>query len=591
MSSKLEKILLAALLIVFLGLSLYLALTDSQTIDEGPHIAGGYSYWLTGDYRINPEHPPLIKLLATLPLLFYGPTLPVNSDSWRHYNEWEFGRQFLYNNIKPADTIIFLARLFPVLLGLILGYYIYRWAKELFGPKAGLFALFLFVFSPDFLGHSHLVTTDVPLSLFFLLSIYYFGRYIKKPSRKNLWIGAIVFALAILTKYSALILIPVLALLYLINWRLNKNTNKLGLKKFVKLFLVYLATTVVLTLVVYGFEFKKPLTDPRVGRLYEERAEIISKGQEKNQMFFVKPLLSLADPEKPTGRFIYQLAEKFPVPAYSYWRGFFNVLSHNLRGHGSYLFGQYSLTGWWYYFIIAFIIKNPLPILILSLVTFFVFLYKYIISRPASINIIRASRFKEFTQSYYLIIVPPLVFFLWSLTSHLNLGIRHIFPVYPFVFLGLAALVNLKIINVFSRLIYKVFLGAIVLYYLLTNIQIFPFYISYFNELVGGPSQGQNYLLDSNIDWGQDIKRLKKYLDTNNIEKCYSLLFGSLVTNYYIKGEMAMPDNKSVEKFGIPKGYYVISTFPLFDPTWSFSWLIKYPPVKRIGYSIYVYNF
>lgn len=260
-------------------------------------------------------------------------------------------------------------------------------------------------------------------------------------------------------------------------------------------------------------------------------------------------------------------------------------------GHGSYLFGNYSVTGWWYYFIIAFLIKTPLVILILLLILFFVFIYKYIIFHPSAANITRASRLREFFRLYYLIIVPPLVFFLWSLTSHLNLGIRHIFPVYPFIFLGLGALLNLKIIKSYSRLVYKIFWWAIIFCYLLTNIKIFPFYISFFNEFVGGSSQGQNYLLDSNIDWGQDVKRLKIYLDNNKIEKCYSLLFGSLVTNYYIKNEMAMPNNNYVEKFGIPKGYYVISTFPLFDPTWSFSWLKNYSPLKRIGYSIYVYKF
>jgi hypothetical protein len=589
MGKKLEIICVIALLGIFLAINLYLAATDSQTIDEAPHISSGYSYFLTGDYRMNPEHPPLLKLLAAIPLLFYGPDLPINHQSWANYNEWDFGRQFLYYNTKPADTIIFLARLFPILLGMALGCFIYKWAKELFGKKPGLFALFLYVLSPEFLGHGHLVTTDVSIAFFFLLSIYYFGRYLKKPLTGNLFIAAIVFALAMLTKYSAVILIPILGCLYFIHWLINKDKIKKGLITLIKVFFVFLAVTSLLTVFLYQFEFKKAIDDPRVQKLYQERSVIVKKGTLSQLPPYLRFTAKFADPNIPSGRFLLKVAEKLPLPAYSYWRGFFSVLSHNEMGHGTVLLGKYSLTGWWYYFIVAFLVKTPLTVLFLLLTAVIFAVIKIKKSAAAGSQPIW-QRFKNLKFDYYLIKVPPLIYFLWSLTSHINLGIRHILPIYPFIFIGVSYLANLSFNNRRAANMYKIVLAALIIFYLATNLKVFPNYLSYFNEAVGGPAQGHKYLLDSNLDWGQDIKRLKNYLEKNNIKEFHSLLLGSLVKSYYLKDGINMPDNAWVEKNGAEKGYYVISANPFFDPTWTFQWLQKYAPLARIGYSIYIYK-
>ncbi|MFH1366718.1 MAG: glycosyltransferase family 39 protein [Patescibacteria group bacterium] len=590
MSKKLEIICVIVLLAFFLGINLYLAATDSQTIDEGVHISAGYSYWLTGDFRINPEHPPLFKLLSAVPLLFYGLDLPINDQSWANYNEWDFGRQFLYHNTKPADSIIFLARLFPIILGIILGYYIYKWVKELLGrPWPGIFALFLFALSPNFLAHSHLVTTDVPLTLFFFLSIYYFGHYIKKPNGKNLFLAAFSFALAMLVKYSAAILIPILLILYIFYRFFGRPANQLSFKKIFKVILVYFLVTACLTLIFYAFEFKKPLDDPRVVRLYQEREEVIKDGAEKDQPFFTRPLIKYGGPDQPIGKILYRFAEKIPVPAYTYWRGLFSVLSHNAFGHGSFLLGKASNQGWWYYFIVAFLVKTPLPTLILFFIGIFLILF-YLIKKIWRLKSFRKT-FEGIPFDYFVISVPPFIYFFWSLTSHINLGVRHIFPIYPFVFMISAWTFNYIFKKSRINIIY-VFIPVIVgTTYLLICFYNFPYYLSYFNEAVGGSSNGHNILSDSNLDWSQDVKRLKYFLEKNKIDNFYSYIFRSLVTHYYLKGELRMPNNQEIEESGIKKGYYVISANVLFDPTLNYNWLKYYTPIARIGYSIYVYKF
>ena len=325
-------------------------------------------------------------------------------------------------------------------------------------------------------------------------------------------------------------------------------------------------------------------------RLYEERQEIEDQSTIDQQIFYVKPLIYLGDPETTVGKFLKNFAEKFPVPAYSYWRGFFSVFTHTSWGHGSFLMGMTGTQGWWYYFIIAFLIKSPLSTIILTLSGFIYFLYK-ISKKTNTENINLLETLKKIKFDYWLIIIPPLIYFAWSLTSHINLGVRHILPIYPFIFIGASSLLNIKTHTKFKKYLFNFSLISLIIYYLFTSLSIFPYSLSYFNEAIGGAENGHKYLLDSNIDWGQDVKRLVKYLKEENIDQCHTCIFGSLDLNYYYPGSLTMPDNEEIEKNGIPSGYYAISTGPLFDPNKNYNWLLKFKPIKQIGYSIKIYKF
>ena len=166
-------LLVGGLIFVFL-ITLFSIKDDSLTMDELAHLPAGYSYLTQKDMRLNPEHPPLIKDLAAVPLLFIpNINFPSDTRSWKDdiNGQWDFGREFLYNSGNPADKIIFAGRIPMILLLVFLGFFIFKWAKELFGNKASLLALFFFSFSPTFIAHSRYVTTDLAASFAFFIGI------------------------------------------------------------------------------------------------------------------------------------------------------------------------------------------------------------------------------------------------------------------------------------------------------------------------------------------------------------------------------------------------------------------------------------
>ena len=228
---------LILLIAISFSLMLYSSLDDSAIMDELAHIPAGYSYVRYLDYRLNPEHPPLLKMLSGLPLLFLQPNFPIDKDSWTKdiNGQWVSGAQFLYESENDADQIIQLSRLAPILLTLILIFYIYIWSKGIMGRWWALVPAFLFALSPTVLAHGHYVTTDIAAAFGFFIALYYFIKYLfgstsyLAPSLLNIYkdkkliLAGIAFGTAQLLKFSNIILIPILLILgfiyYLIFFR------------------------------------------------------------------------------------------------------------------------------------------------------------------------------------------------------------------------------------------------------------------------------------------------------------------------------------------------------------------------------------
>jgi len=191
----------------------------SLTYDEIAHLSAGYSYLKTGDYRMNKEHPPLAKLLAGIPLLFLRASIPLEDYSWREGREWLFGREFFYHNKIDADRLLFYGRIPIIFLSLLLGFFVFQWAKNLYGLNAGFFALFLYIFCPNIIGHSQLVTTDLAASCFIFLSVYSFWFYLNQPRKRNLVFAGITLGFALASKFTTVILFPIYFLLCLFFFR------------------------------------------------------------------------------------------------------------------------------------------------------------------------------------------------------------------------------------------------------------------------------------------------------------------------------------------------------------------------------------
>ena len=212
------------LLVVMAYLLLYRANIETNVVDESPHIAAGYTYNVLRDYRLNPEHPPLIKMLAALPLAFQNLNFPTQDTAWTNAvnGQWDVGNQFLHWSRNNPKNITFLTRIGPILITLLVGVILFIWSRKLYGAYAGIFALLLFVFSPNFLAHGMLVTTDVGATFAFLLASFYLFKYLNKQNTKNLILAGIAFGIAQLIKFSLILLVPYFVLA-IIMWVIFKH--------------------------------------------------------------------------------------------------------------------------------------------------------------------------------------------------------------------------------------------------------------------------------------------------------------------------------------------------------------------------------
>ena len=253
------------------------ALSESATIDEPTHLAAGVSYWRTGDFRLNPEHPALVKLLVSLPAVLAGAQLPTNDPSWEAADDFRFGSVFLYSNSLKPETLLFLGRLPIILLSVAFGLCLFVWTKRRFDSLAGLAVTAGYVFDPSVQAHGHLVTTDLAAALAFFGVIVVLDWYLKTPTIKRGWMLAIVFAVAQLVKFSLIVLWLIVPLVFLLRWwydRKRQAPARWSAKKLFGLIGQLVLTTLVLSFISYGGELKKPIDDPNIATLYQKRAEI-----------------------------------------------------------------------------------------------------------------------------------------------------------------------------------------------------------------------------------------------------------------------------------------------------------------------------
>ncbi len=358
----------ALLLLVMFMMQLMSAGTESQTVDEGAHLTAGYSYWKTGDYRLNPEHPPLIKLLASVPLLFLPIHLPLDHSSWESRDQWAFAREFLYRNTISADHILLLGRLPVMILGLVLVVCVGLWSRHRWGFVGGLLSMILVVFDPTVLAHSRYVTTDIGVTLFFFATVFFFARFLERPAISRWWPVALVFALAQLSKFSAEILWAVLVALWILRRISHDQHRDLSLQRALLFFGSLVVTTYAAAFVMYGFEVKPPLADPQFAAVYDA-AEIWKPEIAEAQPGLARTVLHITDPASTLGTRIRHAFGAVPLPAYTFFRGLSQVVWHNYWGHSSYLLGDFRSTGWWYYFPVAFLVKTPLATLALLVLT------------------------------------------------------------------------------------------------------------------------------------------------------------------------------------------------------------------------------
>jgi len=478
------------ILLIVLSLQLFLSVRrESQTWDEGNHIFTGYRSWTHGDYGLNPEHPPLVKLLATAPLLPLQPKSPALEERFFKEDAFLRGKEFLYQN--NPDQILSRTRSAAALLTLLAALIVFFGTREMFGPGAAFIALTLLAFDPNLLAHGALITTDVGLACFMFLSVYMFYRFVKSPTAFRLVAAGVSFGLVLAVKHTGLLVVPILILLALCEIVVEKNGRR-ALKLLGSLALIMLIGWVVLWS-TYRFRY-----DARPG------------GLQMNP-----PLAAYVEGLKPYEAWPIKIAARLHAFPESYLYGLVDVkLTANY--YTSYLLGKVYAHNVWFYFPVAFLIKSTVGVLALVLL---------------SLGVVATRRLNHWREVLFLV-VPVIFYLIVALTVGMNIGVRHILVVYVFLYvlIGGAAW---ALIRKSRRWAYVV--GMFLLIHAVSSVLAFPNYIAYANELWGGPSQTHKYLTDSNSDWGQQLKSVKRYLDGRGVKECWFLYFAEGVAepSYY----------------------------------------------------------
>jgi hypothetical protein len=557
--------------VTFMTLTMSSYTQKSATADEPDNLTAGYAALKLGDYRLDPMHPPLLRMWAALPLLaVHGVDLDTNSIYWLPVESSFFSHEFMYQR-NDADQLLCVGRFMIVLLGLLLGVIMFCWAQRLYGFGPAVAVLALYTTEPNILAHASLVTTDLGVTCFMFGALYFLWRTIQHLTWGNLTGLMTFFTLAQVSKYSALALWPVLFLLLLIQvvrrnpWPCSMgSTRELGFRtsKMVAALTIGLMLFVVTFAgmwAIYGFRYAPAPEGSGLARLVTQ------------------PAISARVPRLAQ---VMDWADAHHLLPNACAQGF-------LAGQGLYqrsqafFMGHVSDKGWWYYFPVVFLIKTPISLLIL-------FFGGVLLARV---------RHEALIDNDAFILVPLLVYLAFAMTSHLNIGLRHILPIYPFVLLIAGKAVAQLWMS--RRKTLHVVLGALCLFQVEEVGFVCPHYLAFFNQFIGGPRNGYRYVADSNLDWGQDLKLLMKWMNKNGIQSINLGYFGSADPGYYGINCRYLPGSpffvkKPAEPPQLP-GYVAVSVQRLhgigLEPpgTDFYRKLLESEPVAVIGYSIRVY--
>ena len=484
-------------LLIILCAQLFLSVRrESQTWDEANHIFAGYRSWTDADFGLNPEHPPLLKLIATAPLLWSRPKMPALEGRFFKEDAFLGGKEFLYQN--DAEKILSRTRTFAATLTLLTAFVVFVATKEMFGAGAAFIALALLTFDPNLLAHGALITTDVGLACFMFLSVYMFYRFVKSPSALRLILAGLSVGLVLAVKHTGLLIVPILFLLTLCE--IIFCTDRTNRKNFSRQSLKLFGSLALITLIGW----------PVLWSFYGFRYDARPNGLQMNP-----PLDEYVQGLKASEAWPISTAARLRILPESYLYGLADVrLTANY--YTSYVLGKVYAHGVWFYFPVAFLIKSTVGVLALFLL---------------SLGVIATRRLHGRREIFFLV-VPVIFYLLVALTVGMNIGVRHILVVYVFLYVLIGG-TTWTLISRSRKWAYAV--GVCLLAHAASSVMAFPNYIPYGNELWGGPSQTYKYLTDSNSDWGQQLKSVKQYLDGRGVKECWFVYFAAGVADpsYY----------------------------------------------------------
>jgi hypothetical protein len=482
--TKLWLAVAIGIILLFFAQCVHTAKTDSVTWDESQHLYSGWLSWKHADYGYNPEVPPLVKMWCAIPLLHREIVQPPYTGGDFKREGFVLGQRFLKAN--GIDRTLIAGRIMAALLSALLAITIFVAAQEMFGQKAGLFALVLFCFDPNFLAHGGFVTTDIGASLTLLLSIYCFYRVLKRPSAGRIIILGITVGMTFTAKFTGIFILPMIVLIAVLDlW--NRRAEE-GIKERVRPLIVSILAASFLGFfiiwAIYGFRYAARPAGLSLNPGMNEYLQELTSAFTRSVMFWVSGHHLLPE------AYIYGLADT-------------KISAASLP---SYLFGHLTHRASRWYYPAALSIKSTLPFLILLVI---------------SIAALISKRWRV-GREVIVLTVPPAVLFLIASTSDIGIGFRHLLPIFPMLYILIAGCVthlasrNRKLAYVF---------GILLLWQVVEPMVARPGLVAYGNEVWGGPSKTHLYLADSNTDWGQQLRYVKSYLGDDGNKPCYFAYF------------------------------------------------------------------
>jgi len=485
-----------ALLLIQATLALTMVHRESLTFDEGDHMFAGYMMWKAGDYGLNPEHPPLAKLLASVPILadhlWVPPPMPGQFFKAEAYLN---GRDWLARNDGDRQHLVFEMRASAELLALGLCLFVFLAAREWFGDTAGLIALALVVFDPNVLAHSALVTTDIGVSCFFVAAIWTFYRFASRPTLIRLLLVGLATGLLLATKHSGILIGPLFVTL--IAWEVLTAPGTQRKRIALRLTGGFFAIVVLSVLVLWAF----------YGFRYSARPA---------GMAFSTSVAAYAEPLPHWESAIVVAVGRLHLLPESYLVGLVDVKLVSLA-YPAFLLGKVYPHGLWYYFPFVILIKTTLGLLLLiGLATF------------ATVT----GKLTRHRELFYAL-APPVLYLAVAMMSGMNIGSRHLLPVYAFVIIfAAAAAATLAGRNRF----WAILCSYLIVAHVASSLHVFPNEIAYANEAWGGPRNVHNLLSDSTVDWAQQLFQVKQWQDGHPDQECWFAYFARPVIDPAVYG-------------------------------------------------------
>jgi hypothetical protein len=598
---------------LFFLLSQTAAATKSAVYDEPVHLLSGYRILTAGDHDFNHEHPPLMKLLAAVPLVATGEAKPL--EPWRPKREadqWPLSHRWLHR-VNDADRLLGLGRMPIALAGACLAFLVFMTTKgavasfreggERAGLAAGCVAAALFALEPNLLAHGSLVTTDMGMALFYFAAAAAFWRLLETRVTGWLLATGVLWGLGFLAKFTAIMivaLLPVMAVAYVALEGRRRRVSAARPRRPAGNRKRRAGRSAAGASRGGGAEgealpgkgrapgvredgflrrlWNRPLpwSEERVGRGWSLTVSIaaiavvalltLNAGYGFHGTFTTLRGMELESASMK--RWAEGSAGSVPLPVPAPFVAGYDHAEAGGQRWWSYLMGEHSMTGWWYYYLVALLVKSPIPLLLLA---------------AAGLVLARRAALLGGPAMAMAALPPALLLAAFTFSGNLkNIGLRYVLSVYPYLCLlgGIGAVALWRSWRSYGRaavLLLLIWAGA-------AEARIYPHHLTYFNEVAGGPDGGRWWLLDSNIDWGQDLKGLGLWMRENGIETVFLDYFGRGSPRYY--------GVRTQRRF--EGGYIAVSATHLAgvyrEEKTRYDFLQEVEPVAVIGNSILVYD-